>query len=86
MTRDEISEAEARIHTLPPFDVPNLDAYSVDPMDYAALEKLFDKLVLYCEQKRLAMKYRLKGEVNIAVQCEVSADSVYKKLPKWAQW
>ena len=86
MTQREIDVAEERAPELAGFDVPNLDDMSVDPMDYAAMERTLDKLSLYCEQKRRAMQYRLGGDVPVAIEYERLMQRTYQRLPAWARW
>ena len=86
MTSAEMQRADELMPELQGIEVPNLDDYSVDPMDWAALERLFDLLSLYCSQKRAAMQYRLKGDCEVALAYERMMQRTYERLPAWARW
>ncbi len=87
MLKSEVEAAEKLAAKMPePFEVPNLDCFSIDPLDMAALGRTFDKLSRYCHHKRLSMQFRLKGQVSKALHHERIMDGIYKLLPKWARW
>ncbi len=77
MTSAEMQRAEELMPELRGIDVPNLDDHSVDPMDYAALERLYDYLALYCHDKRKAMEYRLAGDMECALAYERDLEKTY---------
>jgi hypothetical protein len=59
---------------------------SVDPMDYAAMERVLDVLSAYCHNKRLAMQHRVGGDIEAALSWERANERLYKRLPAWARW
>jgi hypothetical protein len=68
------------------FDVPNLDDFSNDPTDYAALEVVFLSLSRYAQFKKRSMRSRLTGDMGHAVLCEKEMERIYNQLPSWARW
>lgn len=66
MLAKEIAIAERLAPTLQGVETINLDDYSVDPMEYAALEWTLDKLSCYCEAKRKSMQLRIAGDIECA--------------------
>lgn len=69
-----------------PDGAPNLDGLSIDPADLEAAEKVFALLSAYAGHTASAMRFRLSGDVEAALAFERCAESVYRKLPKWAKW
>ena len=67
-------------------EVPNLDGFSVDWEDLAALEVLFNRLAAYAGYRAMAMRLRGQGDVEAALSHERCADEQYRKLPSWAKW
>ncbi len=93
MTKTEQQKADTILAEMKPnrdiplgFEIPNLDGHSVNPMNYAALERLFDLLASYCHDKRHAMQARLSGAIDTALLRERAMDRTYQSLPEWARW
>ena len=66
------------------FDVPNLDG--LDAADLAALRDVFRLLGAYADDRRRAMEYRERGQVQTAINNEQLMQGLYDRLPEWARW
>lgn len=66
------------------FEVPNLDG--LDESELVALEKVFSCLGRYTHSKVVAMRYRVVGAIEDALNVERYCDQIYKELPDWARW
>lgn len=43
-------------------------------------------LVCYARNKEMAMRCRLRGEIQTALRYEEICDRIYSELPDWAKW
>jgi hypothetical protein len=68
------------------FDVPNLDALSVDSADYDLAADVLGQLAAYAHAKARAMRLRVQGDVEAALSWEKHQEALYRKLPQWARW
>ena len=74
---------------LTPFDAdgaPNLDDFSADPADFAAMREVFLFYAAYCDLKEKSTQFRLKGSVGLAATIDDEARKLYRQLPERARW
>lgn len=72
--------------TEPLFETPNIDCMSINPADVAALGRVFTTLARYCKCKSRAMRYRLAGHIEIALEFERQCQLLYESLPQEFRW
>lgn len=72
--------------------IPNMDGFAT-PDELAGLQVEFDHLVctfadlsLYAANKEHAMRFRLSGEIQRALEHEAVCDKIHDRLPSWARW
>ena len=62
---------------------------NLDGMNRTELGKtaeVFRWLAKYCDQKRVAIRYRAAGNIKVAQGAEAACERIYKELPEWAKW
>ncbi len=72
--------------------IPNCDAFT-DPDDariqraeFKHVSQVFKELATYCEAKAEAMGHRKAGRINVAMELEAYAETLFNNLPSWAKW
>ena len=63
---------------------PNLDC--VSPEELLEYEGVFHLLANYCRLERMAMKERLLGNIDPALDYERVCQRIYLELPKEVRW
>ncbi len=64
------------------FDIPNMDAF-IDPADLDAIAnnaEAPESIRMYATEKAIAMRARLDGDINTALQHEKNCDQIYDNL------
>ena len=62
----------------------NLDTMTPEELENTA--RVFDTLSAYSRMKARAMRNRLTGHIDEAMDKEQQCDKFYAKLPEWAKW
>ena len=68
------------------FTVPNLDDCTTDPQALDTLSVILGLLSAYSYTRATAMRARLHGDIEKALQCEKRCERYYQDLPEWARW
>ena len=68
------------------FNIPNLDDFSINEIDYVKLAFDLYKLAEYCRIKGDAMHNRKIEKIEIAIALEEELEIIYKGLPIAWRW
>jgi len=66
--------------------IPNLDAATNDPDELVHLATALSVLAAYADCKAIAMRFRLRGEIDTAQRHEKRCDMLFDMLPSSWRW
>ena len=66
--------------------IPNLDDATNDPEDLVHLATALSVLAAYTDCKAIAMRLRLRGEIDLAQRNEKRCDMLFDMLPSSWRW
>lgn len=61
----------------------NLDNFTEDPAEVKRVGPLLER---YCHFRAIAMKYRIRGNVDMAKTFENLCENIFKQLPEELRW
>jgi len=66
--------------------IPNLDNATNDPEDLVQLATALSVLAAFVDCKAIAMRLRLRGEIDLAQRNEKRCDMLFDMLPSSWRW